>query len=126
MLRKLAKGALQQTADEAADLLVSGMSASGDTTAAAWALQPYGNGTRKQFMAEQFRAGLSQGREHIIALYAKKPGLFASKDVKKIRKLTKQGVKGMQARDTATGDWQAGHSKYWERLKARARWLKAN
>ena len=125
-LQMLARGALQQTAGDAADKLALGMKIWGDDTVDAWMLQPYGNGTRKQFMAEQLLAGLTQGRERIIALYAKKPGLFGSKDAKRARKLAKRGAKEMQAHDTAAGDWKRSHSKYWERLKARARWLKAN
>lgn len=88
----------------------------GDVQIKAWLQQPGPGGTREAAIKTQFAAGLDSGRARIIKLYATNK---TGKEGRKAKKAAKEAYKI----DSRAGD--AGAVPYWERLKARARYLKS-
>lgn len=128
-LYKLRTDQLQQTANTLVANMASAMERAGDATASAWLKEAYQNGTRQQFIAAHFLAGLTKGRARIIALYAAKKDIFGKTkqgaEERQTRGYMKEGAKRLTKADRA-GKQINKKVDYWERIKARARWLKAN
>jgi len=90
----------------------------GDDGLKAWLKEPGANGTREQTIKEQLKQGLDQGCARIIRLYATNKTGKEGRAAKKAAKLAYK-------MDIKAGDRQAGGVSYWERLKARARYLQS-
>jgi len=88
----------------------------GDAGLKAWLKEPQGGGTREQTIKQQLKQGLDQGCARIIKLYATGKTGKQGRQAKKAAKLAYK-------MDIKAGDRQAGGVSYWERLKARARYL---
>ena len=88
----------------------------GDVQIKAWLKEAGQGGTREDAIKTQFAAGLDSGRARIIKLYATNK---SGKEGRKAKKAAKEAYKI----DSRAGD--AGAIPYWERLKARARYLKS-
>jgi hypothetical protein len=82
----------------------------------AWLKEPGTGGTREQTIKAQLKLGLDQGCARIIKLYATNKTGKEGRAAKKAAKLAYK-------MDVKAGDHQAGGVSYWERLKARARYL---
>jgi hypothetical protein len=128
-LYKLQTNQLQLTAQTLVADMASPMKRAGDATASAWLKEPYQNGTRQQFVSAHFLRGLTRGRARIIALYAAKKDVFGktkqSTEERQTRGYMKEGAKRLTKADRA-GKQIDKKVDYWERVKARARWLKAH
>jgi len=83
----------------------------------AWLKEPQAGGTREQTIKQQLKLGLDQGCARIIKLYA-------TGKTSKEGRAAKKGAKLAYKMDIKAGDQKAGTVPYWERLKARARYLK--
>ena len=87
----------------------------GDTAIKAWLQEAADGGTRETAIKAQFIEGVNRGRARIIRLYATNK---SGKEGRQAKKASKQAYKI----DQKSGDASGGVS-YWERLKARARYL---
>jgi hypothetical protein len=87
----------------------------GDTAIKAWLQEAGDGGTRETLIKQQFNEGVARGRARIIRLYATNK---SGKEGRQAKKASKQAYKI----DQRAGD-AAGGVSYWERLKARARYL---
>lgn len=89
----------------------------GEVQIKAWLAEATTGGTREQVIKQQLVEGLGQGRARLIKLYATRK---SGKEGRQAKKGAKQAYK----MDVKAGD-VAGGVSYWERLKARARYLKS-
>lgn len=87
----------------------------GDTAIKTWLQEAADGGTRETAIKAQFNEGVNRGRARIIRLYATNK---SGKEGRQAKKASKQAYKI----DQKAGDASGGVS-YWERLKARARYL---
>ncbi len=88
----------------------------GDAGIKAWLKEQVGSETREAMIKARLAQGLAQGRAQIIKLYA-------TGKMSKAGRQAKQAAKAAYKMDVKAGDQQAGGVSYWERLKARARYL---
>lgn len=88
----------------------------GDVGVKAWLKEPGTSGTREQTIKQQLKQGLDMGCARIIKLYA-------TGKMKKEGRQAKKAAKLAYKMDIKAGDKQKGGVSYWERLKARARYL---
>jgi len=90
----------------------------GDAGLKAWLKEQGEGGTREQTIKRQLIQGLDQGCARIIKLYATGKMNKEGRQAKKAAKLAYK-------MDIKAGDRQKGEVSYWERLKARARYLQS-
>ncbi|MGH2386928.1 MAG: hypothetical protein ACRDIE_01895 [Chloroflexota bacterium] len=90
----------------------------GDAGINAWLQEQGTAGTREQTIKQQLIQGLDLGCARIIKLYATNKTGKEGRQAKKAAKLAYK-------MDIKAGDKQKGGVSYWERLKARARYLQA-
>ncbi|MGH2409775.1 MAG: hypothetical protein ACRDGS_05320 [Chloroflexota bacterium] len=112
MVKKLAANIVTEVKYEAA----ADQRTNAEASIKAWLQEQSGAGTREEAIKSALGTGIAQGRARIIKLYATgKTG--------KAGRLAKKGAERAYKMDLKAGDRQAGGISYWERLKARARYL---
>ncbi len=120
-IRMLAKGSVAGTAQTCVGNLIDGMRKAGDGGVDQWAGALYlkKNKTRREVMEAAFLNGLNSGKARLVKLYATQKWRGAGRMAKRVSN-------AKQAEDTGRNDQPDAGKDYWETLKARARWLKAN